>query len=229
MNDVSPQDVARAISTQTQSLKLFTSSGYGDFETPEGEYSAHFDMSIRKPSTTSIRLYGPFGIKVAQARLSSDTLLVYNSLNNEVFVGKPTESNLRHFLVIAADGASLSDILLGMMAPLSHLDSSRVSSKIDGGFVTYTYTSADTIEKFTVDGEFMRITGFERSIAGETIIRITYSDFTSVDKIFFPKSVFFEDLKRNISAKLVYQEIALNEKTEIQITVPPDAREIDIN
>ncbi len=229
MTNVTAQDVAHSIDDQSQSFKMFSSSGYGDFETPQGDYSARFDISVRKPSTTSIRLYGPFGIKVAQAKLSSDTLLIYNSLNNEVFVGKPTEANLRHFLIVAADGASVSDLLLGLMVPLTHLDSSRASSRVDGGNVNFIYSNEDTVEKFTVDEEYMRTISYERIVGGGTIVRITYSDFTSVDNIYFPKTVFFEDLKNNVSAKLVYQDIALNEKDEVQITIPADAKEIFLN
>jgi hypothetical protein len=229
MTNVTAQDVARNIDNQSQSFRIFTSSGYGDFETPQGEYNARFDISIRKPSTTCIRLYGPFGIKVAQAKLSSDTLLVYNSLNNEVFVGKPTEANLRHFLVVAADGASLSDLLLGLMVPLARLDSCRASSGFEGEHLNFIYSSQDTIEKFTVDEEYMRTIRYEKIVDGGTVVRVTYSDFTSVNNIYFPKVIFFEDLKRSISAKLFYQDIALNEKDEVQITVPADAREILLN
>ncbi len=229
MTNITAQDVARNISDQSHAFNIFTSTGYGSFETPQGEYSARFDISIRKPSTTNIRLYGPFGIKVAQAKLSSDTLVVYNSINNEVFVGKPTESNLRHFLVIAGDGASFSDLLLGLMAPIAHLDSSIASSRIEGENVSFIYSSQDTVEKYTVDGEYMRTVAYEKKVAGVTAIRITYSDFTSVDDIYFPKTIFFEDLKHNISAKLFYQDIALNDKDEVQITVPADAKEIFLN
>ena len=229
MTNLTAQDVARSIDGQSQAFKFFTSSGYGNFETPQGEYSARFDISIRKPSTTIVRLYGPFGIKVAQAKLSSDTLVVYNSLNNEVFVGKPTEANLRHFLIVAADGESVSDLLLGLMVPRTHLDSSQASSRFDGTHVEFIYSIKDTIERFTVDEEYMRTVGYERIVNGETILRITYSDFASIDNIYFPKAVFFEDLKHSISAKLFYDDIALNEKDEVQITIPADAREIFLN
>jgi outer membrane lipoprotein-sorting protein len=229
MTNITAQDVAKSIDDQSHAFKLFTSSGYGSFETPQGEYSARFDISIRRPSTTNIKLYGPFGIKVAQAKLDSDTLLVYNSLNNEVFVGKPTQENLRHFLVVAADGASLSDVLLDLMTPFTHLDSSRAASRIDGGRISFIYANQDTVETFIVDGEYMRMAAYEKKVSGKTEVRITYSDFTSVNNIYFPKTIFFEDLKHNISAKLFYQDIALNEKDEVQITVPPDAKEIFLN
>jgi hypothetical protein len=229
MSSITAEDVARNVGDQSRSVQVFTSSGYGDFESPQGEYSARFDISIHKPSTTSVRIYGPFGMKVAQAKLSSDTLLVYNSLNNEVFVGKPTEANLRHFLVVAGDGASLSDLLLGLMAPLTHLGGAQASSRFEGGHVSFVYSSRDTVEQFTVNEEYMRTIKYEKVIDGETTIRISYSDFTSVNNIYFPRAVSFEDFKHNISAKLYYQDIALNEKDEVQITVPADAREIFLN
>lgn len=229
MTSYTAQDFARSIDDQSQSFKLFASSGYGDFETPRGEYSARFDVSVRRPSTTNIRLYGPFGIKMAQAELSADTLVVYNSLNNEVFLGKPTEANLKQFLMVAADGASLSDLLLGFMVPLTHLDSAQMASRVDGRHVSYVYSSKDTVEEFTVDEEYLRTIGYKRLVNGKPILEIDYSDFTSVDNIFFPRTIFFEDLKHNVSAKLFYQDIVLNEKEEVQITVPADAKEILLN
>lgn len=223
------QDIARSINDQAHSFEFFASSGYGDFETPQGEYSARFDVSIHRPSTTSIRLYGPFGIKMAQAELSPDTFVVYNSLNNEVFLGKPTEANLKHFLVVAADGASLPDLLLGFMVPLTHLDSAQATSRVDGRHVSFIYSSQDTVEKFTVDEEYLRTIGYERLVNGRPILKIDYSDFMSVDNIYFPRTILFEDLKHSVSAKLFYQDIVLNEKEEVQITVPADAKEIFLN
>ena len=127
LSQVTPQTVTNNVESQSRLFENFSSSGYGDFETPQGNYSARFDISISRPSWTYIRIYGPFGMKVAQIKLSSDSLIVYNSFQNELFIGKPTAENLRRFLMVAPDCPSLpdangpfarvTDMLLGLMSP----------------------------------------------------------------------------------------------------------------
>ncbi len=221
--------VAREIESQSRSIHYFTTSGYGSFETKAGAYTARFDMSIHRPSTANVSLYGPFGIKVAQVRLTDDTLLVYNSMRNEVFMGKPTSANLRNFLMIASDGSSFTDLLLDLMSPVGHMMNAEKSRQLDGNNVCFIYASEDTVEKYTVDGEFMRTREYEKTVDGETVLKIQYSDFENVGKISFPKKVSFEDLEHGVSAKLYYQDAALNQKGSVEFSVPSDAKEIFLN
>ncbi|MGO9481176.1 MAG: DUF4292 domain-containing protein [Candidatus Kryptoniota bacterium] len=229
LSGVTPQSVASNVESQSRLFEYFSSSGYGDFETPRGDYSARFDISIHRPSPMYVRIYGPFGMKVAQMKLSTDTIIVYNSLLNELYVGKPTAENLRRFLMIAPDGSSVTNILLGLMSPPAIHDSSRISSNVDGRTISFTYDAGDTVERYSIDGRYMRTTDYEESIDGETVMRIRYSNFTSVGNVYFPKSVSFEDIRRNISAKLFYQDIALNGNDDLEFTAPADAKEIFLN
>lgn len=226
LNGISARQVAENIESQSRSLKYFSSSGYGNFQTKEGAYSARFDLTIKRPSSADVNLYGPFGIKVVQVKLTADTLLVYNSIHNQVYVAKPTQANLRNLLMIASNGTSLTDLLLDLMTPLSHLGTSRYSSKADGRVVSFTYVDQDTVEKYTVDGKYMRTKDYEKTINGETVLRIRYSDFTSIDNNYVPRRVSFEDLKRDVSAQLFYQDMTLNQNETIDFSVPADAKKV---
>ncbi len=228
LTDVSAVQVAENIESQSRSLKYFSSSGYGNFETMNGAYSARFDLSVRRPSSAFVSLYGPLGIKVMQVKLTADSLLVYNSMRNEVFVARPTEDNLRNLLMIASNGTSLTDLLLDLMTPISHLEAPTCTSHASGNVVNYTYVNEDTVEKYTVDGEYMRTRDYEKLVDGETVMKIGYSDFTSIDDMYFPRSVSFQDTKRGISAKLFYQDISLNHKGRVDFIVPPDAKRVII-
>lgn len=226
MNGISAVQVAENIESQSRSLKYFSSSGYGNFQTKQGAYSARFDLSIERPSQANVTLYGPFGIKVMQVKLTADTLLVYNSMHNEVYVAKPTQANLRNLLMIASNGASFTDLLLDLMTPHSHLDASRYSSRANGNVASFTYVDEDTVEKYTVDGKYMRTKDYEKVIDGETVLKIGYSDFTSVDNRYFPRRVSFEDLKRGVSARLFYQNITLNQNEKVDFNIPADAKKV---
>ncbi len=229
LSGITAEDVTSRISSQSDGFKYFSSSGYGNFETKNGAYSAGFKLAISRPSFTSVYLYGPFGMKVGQVRLTPDTLLVYNSLQNEVFIGRPTISNLREFLMIGADGASITDILLDLMPPISHLTDPQMRTRLDGTDIGFLYSSGDTTERYTVDGKYMRTTEYEKSVGGKPVLQIKYADFTTVNSISVPRSVWFEDLSHGISARLYYQDIAVNEKEVLEVTVPADAKEIILN
>ena len=229
LSGVTAQNVADRIQTQSDGIRYFSTSGYGSFETKQGAYSASFDMSIHRPSTANVSLYGPFGIKVAQVWLTDDTLLVYNSLHNVLFMGKPTSANLRNFLMIASDGSSFTNILLDLMPPISNMYDAQLYRHTDGRTVSFTYTSHDTVEKYTVDGEFMRTREYVKSVGGETVLKIQYSDFKNLGSAYFPRSVSFEDLKHGVSAKLYYRDVSLNQKENVEFSVPSDAKEVILN
>lgn len=131
--------------------------------------------------------------------------------------------------MIAPDGSSVTNILLGLVSPPAIHDSSRISSNVDGRSVSFTYNAGDTVERYSVDGKYMRTTDYEESIDGEAVMRIRYSDFTNVGNVYFPKSVSFEDTRRKISAKLFYQDIELSENDDLEFTAPADAKEIFLN
>lgn len=214
---------------QSTSIHTFSTTGYGSFETRQGNYTASFSMSIQRPSSATVSLYGPFGIKVAQVRLTNDTLLVYNSIRNEVFMGKPTSTNIRNLLMIASNGTSFTDLLLDLMVPTGNLENAQSSMHFDGRTVRFTYVSRDTVEKYIVDGKFMRTKDYERIVDGETVMRIQYSDFKTIGRISFPRSVSFEDLRHGVSAKLYYQDAALNDKESVEFSIPSDAKEVILN
>lgn len=229
LSSVTPEKIATDISSQAQSIHYFSTSGYGSFETKSGAYSARFDMSIHRPSSATVSIYGPFGIKVAQVRLTEDTLLVYNSLRNELFMGKPTSDNLRNFLMIASNGSSFTDLLLDLMPPVGHLENPQVYRHDNGNSVSFTYVSRDTVEKYTIDGQFMRTKEYVKTINGTMVTRIAYSDFQNFGKVYLPRSISFDDARHGVSAKLYFQDSSLNQKENVEFSVPPDAKEVILN
>lgn len=229
LSGVTAQTVADKIQNQSKAIQYFSTSGYGSFQTKAGAYSASFDMLIHRPSSATVNLYGPFGIKVAQVKLTDDTLLVYNSIRNELFMGKPTSANIRNLLMIASNGSSFTDLLLDLMPPTGHLENARLIRHTDGNTVIFTYVSNDTVEMYTVDGQYMRTKQYVKSIAGMTVMKIQYSGFEHVGNVYFPRSVSFEDLKHGVSAKLYYQDTSVNRKQNVEFSVPSDAKEVILN
>lgn len=229
LSRITAHSVSEEVRNQSNSIHYFSTSGYGSFETKQGAYTASFDMSIDRPSSAIVNLYGPFGIKVAQVRLTRDTLMVYNSLRNELFVGKPTTANLRRLLMIASNGVSFTDLLLDLLPPAGNMDSSRFVRQLNGNSVSFTYANRDTVEQYTVDGRYMRTKEYTKSVNGETVMKIQYSGFENIGSICVPRRVSFEDLKHGVSAKLYYQDTYLNRKRNVEFSVPSDAKEVILN
>ncbi|MCL4538099.1 MAG: DUF4292 domain-containing protein [Bacteroidetes bacterium] len=229
LSGVTAESVTEEIKSQSNSIHFFSTSGYGSFETKDGAYTASFDMSIDRPSSAIVNLYGPFGIKVAQVRLTEDTLLVYNTMRNELFMGKPTSTNLRRLLMIASNGTSFTDLLLDLMPPVGNLDSARFTRQLDGDAVNFTYANEDTVEQYTVDGKFMRTREYKKSVNGQTVMKIQYSGFEQIGRVCVPRRVSFEDMQHGVSARLYYQDTSLNQRKNVEFSVPSDAKEVILN
>lgn len=227
-NEVTPVKVGEAIASDSKKFQSFSSSGYGSFESKEGGYTLSFDLSCNMPSSAQIIIYGPFGVRVAEAVLTSDTIIVYNRMKNEAFLAKPTQDNVRNLLMISSGEIPLGEVLIGLI-PFKLNSSKNVTSKRDGKLYTFTYVTGDTVEKYTVDAEFMRIIGYEELINGDAVLKIEYSNFSKVGGIYFPHSISFTDWHRGVYAKLFYKTITLNHSHTMTIDLPPDAKKIVLN
>ncbi|MGC8654053.1 MAG: DUF4292 domain-containing protein, partial [Candidatus Kryptoniota bacterium] len=206
----------------------FSSSGYGSFETKEGGYNISFDLSYDMPSSAQIIIYGPFGMRVAEAILTGDTIIVYNRLKNEVFLAKPTAGNVRNLLMISSGEIPLGEVLIGFLPFEPHSSGNMISSQ-DGKLYHFTYISDDTVRKYTFDAEYMRIVSYEEIVTGNELLKIEYRDFSKVGGIYFPHSIAFNDLQRGVYARLFYKTITLNHPGSMTIDLPPDAKKIVLN
>jgi len=227
-SEITPLKIQQAIVSDSKKFHSFSSSGYGSFETKEGGYSISFDLSYNMPSSARIVIYGPFGVRVAEAMLTSDTIIVFNRMKNEVFLGKPTASNVRTLLMLSTGEIPLGEVLLGLL-PFEPHSSKNLISRHDGKLYYFTYVSDDSVEKYTIDAEYMRIVSYEEMVACDPVLKIDYGDFSKVGGIYFPHAISFNDLHREIYAKLFYKTITLNHLDGMTIDLPPDAKKIVLN
>ncbi len=131
--------------------------------------------------------------------------------------------------MIASDGDSFTDLLLDLLVPTGNLGNAKATKHSEGSNISFTYVSEDTVEKYVVDGELLRTLRYEKTVDGETIVRIKYGDFESLGDVSIPRSLWFEDHKHGVSAKLYYKDAVLNEKENAEFSIPSDAKEVILN
>ena len=80
--------------------RLQSMAGYGTvtFESPEMAGTASFQLALRKPDSLLVTFEGPFGIDIGTLFVSAGKYLMYNSLENTVVTGVPSNAAIRSII-----------------------------------------------------------------------------------------------------------------------------------
>ena len=76
-------------------LQSVAGSGTVTFESPEIAGTAAFELSLKKPDSLLVTFEGPFGIDIGTLFVSPGKYLMYNSMENTVVTGAPTDAAIR--------------------------------------------------------------------------------------------------------------------------------------
>ncbi|MBI5463541.1 MAG: DUF4292 domain-containing protein [Ignavibacteriales bacterium] len=154
----------------------FSAEGTITVNSPSMNQSAGFDLFTRGGDSVKMAVYGPFGITVGTALFTRTEFTAYNALNNTVYRGNPE----RQMKMLPFIKDIPFELLVGSLQgkhpllPAVEIDSVTITASR-----SYTFTSIvsdSVVDRFTVDGDLLRITKCSRRTAAGTVLwRVEYS------------------------------------------------------
>lgn len=214
-------ELVRRVTGNAAGIRTLSGSGSVDFESPDVGGSVFFTLTLRKPDSLLIRLEGPFGIDVGFLFLSHARYVLYNSMENRVTTGVPSQAGIRWGIPLDLTVDQILDAFTGTFPIPDHEAPARYT--VENGNFVLTYGGAAREESFWVDPETLLIARYEKNegrarIQAETGLPEEQGPCRMPRQI----TVEFPDSQRKLS--IYYSSLTLNpEDVSFAYTVPRSA------
>ncbi len=176
----------------------------------------------RAADTLWVSARGPFGIEVARARATPESVEIWDRIGGRLYAGSVEAAS--QFLPSAVGTRELFDTLLGRLRPATaegwsvQRDSSR-----------YVLTTDDGAQRFTVDPASWRTVRYERFDGGSLVDERSFSAFDVVQGRVLPRRVALRNPRAGASVTLEHRTLTLNPPGLTFPFSPGDAERIPLD
>ncbi len=154
-------ELVRRVSGNAAGIRTLTGSGSVDFESPDLGGSVFFTVALRKPDSLLLRLEGPFGIDVGFLFLSRERYVLYNSVENRVQTGVPSDAGIRWGIPLDLTVDQILNAFAGTFALPGNRTPTRYAVEDDAFVLTYADGTAE--ESFRVDPATTLVTQYRKT------------------------------------------------------------------
>lgn len=165
--------------------------------------------ALKERDSLMMTVYAPFGIVIGRLQATPDLMIFYNAIENVLYEGTPSKESFQKFLGIPYSFAELAS-LLRVEPPLGFTDFKRTSDS--AGRVLYVRPSEDKRERVSYALSDSTLQEYaSRSLAGELLAVVRYSDYVSVNGTMYPKSMTLSAPALNGRASAQWSAIRFND------------------
>lgn len=221
----------KKLEANRRAIKTFNAIGTMDVDSKDFGGSATFEVTLKKPDTIKVNIYGPFGIDLAEAIVTNRNFIFYDVMNNKVFIGANTKSALKEIFKIDFTFEEIMDAFAGSV---------NLTEKLRREPEVYNVFD-DTYELIYLDNNGRKnIYVINRSDLAIVLFKITdnngannllgkYFRFQNYNDVPVPQESEIINYELGQSIKLKYKKININiEPEEFNIIYPNDAKIIEL-
>lgn len=228
---ISPDRLIIKLEANRRKIKNFNGSGVISVQNKELNAKSNFEVNLKKPDSVKISFFGPFGIDLAHALITSNGFLFYDVINNKIYKGSLKEEALQKILKINLPLSDVIDAFTGSVNLSDKLRREPDNFEYEKNYYRLTYIdSTNSIEKvYTVKADDLSIT--ENSIKkynGEKLIEGKFSGFKNFNNVPIPMEITVSDFRNQQQIKIEYRNVNINNESQnINIELPEDAKVIE--
>lgn len=208
-NAVSSSVLVQMVEERAGRIRSMTGKGTVSFESPEIGGTAGFTLALKKPDSLLVRFEGPFGIDVGTLFLSRERYVMYNSMDNRVVTGVPTERAMRSVIPFELTHEQILSSFAGALAipvgadPLTYL--------IDDKKFLLSYACGTEICSYWIDPRYLLVMKYERRDRQQRLLMtITVSHPTEQDNIILPRRIVVKFPEEGRQLSIYYSSFQLN-------------------
>jgi outer membrane lipoprotein-sorting protein len=209
--------------------QLQSMAGHGTvtFESPEIAGTASFQLALKKPDSLLVTFEGPFGIDIGTLFVSSGKYLMYNSMENTVVTGVPSNAAIRSIIPFDLT----LDQIIGAFSGSFNFPSDRsglISYSVDDEMFMLSYKCGINLCKYWVDSRYVLVKKYEMlDEHGMVIMTAESSSFAEDGTAGAPKRIRIVFPGQNRQLAVNYSTMTLNEpELSFTYSVPSNARTI---
>lgn len=228
---VAPDRLIKKLEANRRKIKSFEGSGIINIQNSEMNAKSNFEVEMKKPDSIKVSFFGPFGIDLAQALISSNGFQFYDIINNNLYKGILKDDVIRRILKVNVSFDEIIDALTGSVNLTDKLRVEPDKYEVEGNLYKLTYIdSTNSIEKIylvRVD-DFSIVNNIIRNFDGKVLFEGKYSNFRTFEDVPVPFVINLNDYRNKQVLKIDYKNINVNkELSNIKIEVPNDVKVIE--
>jgi outer membrane lipoprotein-sorting protein len=219
--------LTKKLEANRRKIKNFEGTGTIEINTPEVNTTASFKVVMQRPDSVYLEVYGPFGIELAQALVTSNNFSFYDAMHNTLYKGNSNSDILKKIFKVDMSFSDLTDAFVGAVNLTQKLTQNPSNYEIvyDKYVLTYSDSLTQAKTKYTVDIRDLVVTNYQ--LFGTTdnlILQGSYSKFKIVNGIPVPFLTEIKNKSENQNLKIEYRKVDVNKRnSKITFDIPEDA------
>lgn len=219
--------LTKKLEANRRKIKNFEGTGTIDINTPEVNTTASFKVVMQRPDSVYLEVYGPFGIELAQALVTSNNFSFYDAMHNTLYKGSSSSNILKKIFKVDMSFDDLTDAFVGAvnLTPKLTQDPSNYEIVYDKYVLTYKDSLSAAKTKYTVDIRDLVVTNYQLfGINDSLVLAGNYSKFKIVNGIPVPFVTEIKNNSENQNLKIEYRKVDVNKRnSKITFEIPDDA------
>lgn len=229
--EILPADrLVKKLEVNRRKIKSFEGKGTLILNTPEIKNSVSFQVTLVKPDSLFLTLYGPFGIELAQIFINKSVYVFYEALNNTAYEGNVNDNVLKTIFRVDLSLSDLTDAFVGSVNMSERLYKEPDKYKVD--YNKYILTYIDSLSKsstvYTIDVRDLGISDYVIKDKSEKLVMEgKYSGFGIIESVAVPYKIELSNSSKRQNLTIEYNSIEVNKKNiYIDFKIPEDADRI---
>ncbi len=211
-------------------IKTFEGTGIIHIKSEKFTGKTSFKISIKKPDTIKISIYGPFGIDIAHGVFSTNKFMFYDVLKNRVITGENSRDVLKKMFKINLSFEELIDAFAGAVNLTKQLKTEPTKYEALDDIYNLTYVNKKENKKniYRITKDDLKITEYRvLSLSDKELLSGDYSKFKNYENVQIPMLLLIRNKSERQSIKIEYKKIKVNKKIKtLKIKLPSDVKEI---
>ncbi len=229
---VLPADrLVKKLEANRRKIKTFEGTGIINVESSKLTAKGNFEITIKKPDTIKVSIYGPWGIDLAHILVTKQDFIFYDVMNNTAHKGAVSNDVIKNIFKVDLSFDNLIDAFAGSvnLTEKLRLAPSYYEIKENGYLMTY----ADSIKKvksvYDINSKTLAINQYSYyKFPSNMILQSVFSDFRNFEDVSLPYKIAIENKQMGQKISIEYRNITVNSVIdEINISIPSDVEIIE--
>ena len=220
----------KKLEANRRKIKTFEGSGIMNVESPQLSAKANFEVTLIKPDTIKLSVFGPFGIDLAHALVTKNDFKFYDVIRNDLYTGNVRMEILKNIFKVDLTFDDLLDAFSGSVNLTSNLRRTPddFSANEDSYTLNYIDNRSNKSSVYEISVDEFAITNYRLiKDSSDVIFEGNYSDFRKFENVPVPFFSKVEYKEKNQSVTIEYRNIKVNKEiTDLTFDYPNDVNVI---
>ncbi|MEW6196858.1 MAG: DUF4292 domain-containing protein [Bacteroidota bacterium] len=227
---LSADRLIKKLEANRRKIKTFRGTGIITVNSADLNAKSSFEVLIKKPDSLKISFYGPFGIDLAQAVITTKDFRFYDIINNTLYQGNVKSGVIKQILKIDLPLDQVVDALAGSVNLTDKLRIEPTSIEYLDDFYKLNYIdSVSMMEQiYLVRSDDLAVSENLIRANGKGLLEGKYSRFNLFEEVPIPYEINIENTSNKERLKLEYRNVEVNKNDfNFNLDLPDDVKIIE--